>query len=218
MARALDRFLRRYTSLSSVLNTLANRKIVLLSPSEWDDTNDVHFMELYRSSVAAASVQAICCTMSTETYHHWKVFTQGKDGVCIEFEREPLQTAVRNLPDIIAQPVEYLNVTDLENLGPGDIERLPFIKREGFSDEREWRIVSKSQSEIRQTLEISVELGWITRLVLNPWMPPSLAKNLRSIIHRMPECGSMKIEASALTNSKRWKAAGDALAFPQQPN
>lgn len=217
MAMALNRFLRRYTSLSSVLDTLSNHKIVLCSPTKWDDTNDIHFMELYKSSVDAASVQAICCTMSTETYHHWRIFTQGMDGVCVEFEREPLQMAVRDLPHIIAGPVEYLKVTELEKLGPGDVERLPFIKRDGFSDEREWRIVSKSQSEVLQTLDISVELGWITRLVLNPWMPPSLAENLRSIIHGMPGCGSMKIDASRLTNSKRWKAAGDALALSRTP-
>ncbi len=216
MARP-DKILRRYTSLSSVLDTLANRRIVLLSPSKWDDMNDIHFMELYRSSVGAASVQAICCTMSTETYHHWRVFTQGMDGVCVEFEREPLEMAVRNLSDIIARPVEYLKVTELEKLGRGAVERLPFIKRDGFSDEREWRIVSKSQSEVRQTFDISFELGWITRLVLNPWMPPSLAENLRSIIRGMAGCDSMKIEASRLTNSKRWKAAGDKLALSRTP-
>lgn len=59
---------------------------------------------------------------------------------------------------------------------------------------------------------IAIDLASITRLVLNPWMPPVLADNLRSIIRGLPGCAKLKIEASALTNSARWKAAGKKLA------
>ena len=36
--------------------------------------------------------------------------------------------------------------------------------------------------------------------------------NLRVIIRGLPGCAKLKIEASALTNSARWKAAGKKLA------
>lgn len=209
--RTLDKFVRRYTTLSSALDTLVHQRLVLLSPAKWDDTNDVEFMELYRAHAEAKSVLALCCAMASETYHHWRVFTQGMEGVCIEFEKAALETAVRG-HGVVAGPVEYLRVRDLEALTSADAHRLPFVKREGYSDEREWRIVATSADEPKLTLPVTIELGSITRLVFNPWLPPALADNLRAIIRGLPGCAKLKIEASALTNSDRWKAAGKKIA------
>lgn len=210
--RTLDKFVRRYTTLSSALDTLVHQRLVLLSPSKWDDTNDVEFMELYRAHADAKSVLALCCAMASETYHHWRVFTQGMEGVCIEFEKAALETAVRAQPGVISGAVDYLQIRQLEALTPEDAHRLPFVKREGYSDEREWRIVATCLEEPAFSLPIAIDLGSITRLVLNPWMPPVLADNLRTIIRGLPGCARLKIEASALTNSSRWKAAGKKLA------
>lgn len=210
--RTLDKFVRRYTTLSSALDTLVHKRLVLLNPAKWDDTNDVEFMELYRAQADAKSVLALCCAMASETYHHWRVFTQGMEGVCIEFEKAALETAVDGHAGVVVGPVDYLRVRDLEALTPADAHRLPFVKREGYSDEREWRIVATCIDEPRLTLPIGVDLGSITRLVLNPWMPPVLADNLRAIIRGLPGCDRLKIEASALTNSARWKAAGKKIA------
>ncbi len=210
--RTLDKFVRRYTTLSSALDTLVHQRLVLLSPSKWDDTNDVEFMELYRAHADAKSVLALCCAMASETYHHWRVFTQGMEGVCIEFEKAALETAVRAQPGVISGAVDYLQIRQLEALTPEDAHRLPFVKREGYSDEREWRIVATCLEAPAFSLPIAIDLGSITRLVLNPWMPPVLADNLRTIIRGLPGCARLKIEASALTNSSRWKAAGKKLA------
>lgn len=210
--RTLNKFVRRYTTLSSALDTLVHERLVLLSPSKWDDTNDVEFMELYRAHADAKSVLALCCAMASETYHHWRVFTQGMEGVCIEFEKAALETAVQDHAGVIAGPVDYLQIRQLEALDPEEAHRLPFVKREGYSDEREWRIVATCLDEPKLTLPIGIDLGSITRLVLNPWMPPALADNLRPIIRGLPGCAKLKIEASALTNSDRWKAAGKKLA------
>ena len=120
MARALSKFVRRYTTLSSALDTLNNNKLVLLSPAKWDDTNDAHFMELYRAQANVESVLALCCTMATETYHHWRVFTQGMEGVCFELDRHRLEAAIGRMPDLVAGPVEYKLVKHLEGeVAPG---------------------------------------------------------------------------------------------------
>lgn len=214
MARDLDKYVRRYTTLSSALDTLAQKRLVLLSPSKWDDLNDVYFMELYRSVSNAGSVLALCCTLATETYHHWRVFTQGMEGICLEFERQPLERQLSILPGIEMRKVDYLKVGDLETLHSREADRLPYIKREGFSDEREWRIVSTCAESAVMDKSVAIELTSLNRVLLNPWMPPSLADNLRSLIRSIPGCESIRIEASRLTNSERWKSAGKALAGP----
>ena len=197
--------------MSSALDTLVNQKLVLLSPSKWDDTNDVDFMELYRAYTKAESVLALCCTMASETYHHWRIFTQGMEGVCIEFDKQSLENSLHNDASIITRPVDYLLVKDLEAFGPQDAHRLAFVKRDGYSDEREWRIVSCSQEKAKLTCDVPIPLFSISRIILNPWLPPPLAANIRSIIKNIPGCSSLKIETSALTNSSRWKAAGKKL-------
>lgn len=211
MARNLEKFVRRYTTLSSALDTLAQQRLVLLSPSKWDDLNDVRFMELYRSHAQVGSVLALCCTLATETYHHWRVFTQGMEGICLEFERSLLESDLCVVPGLETRKVDYLKVSDLEGLSSADAHRLPYVKREGFSDEREWRILLSCKEDAVMAKPVPIDLRSINRILLNPWMPPALADNLRAIIRNIPGCRSIKVEASRLTNSERWKSAGKAL-------
>ncbi len=210
-ARTLDKYLRRYTSLSSVLDTLANRHLVLLSPAKWDDANDVQFMQLYAEHKGAGSVLALCCTMSSETYHHWRVFSHGMDGICIEFDRLALEASLKGRAEITAGPIEYLYIKQLAALSKKSAGRLPFFKRDGFSDEREYRIVATLDEPARLTHEVPIELSAIRRLIFSPSLPPALARTLRQQIKAIPGCEKMSVQSSKLTNSAEWKSAGQRL-------
>ncbi len=210
----LRKYVKRYTTLSSALETLMKLKLVLLSPSKWDDSNDAFFMDLYRNHVEAQSVVALCCTMATETYHHWKIFTQGIEGVCIEFERQPLARALNALPNVTARPVEYLKIDDLKRMTADDVERIPFVKRLGYRDEREWRVVAQCPDTTAEYRDVPIDLAHINRITLNPWMPPSLADNLRAIIKGIDGCARISVVASKLTNSREWKDAGRGVFEP----
>ncbi len=209
--RPLRKFVKRYTTLSSALQTLSEKKLVLLSPSKWDDANDAYFMDLYRSKIPSQSVLALCCTMAKETYHHWRVFTQGMDGISIEFHREPLEHAVEQADGFHAGPVNYMGVHSLEKHTAKGIEILPFAKREGYSDEREWRIIAECE-DVREYVDLPIELSWISSITFSPWMPPSLSDNLRGIIKTIVPDTKISLRASSLTNSKAWKEAGRELA------
>ncbi len=193
--------------MSSALQTLKQRKLVLLSPSKWDDSNDSYFMDLYRSQSSAKAVLALCCTMARETYHHWKIFSDGIEGICLEFHREPLEDAIRRKPNFRAGPVEYLLVKDLKEMGPGDASRMPFVKRDGYSDEQEWRVIAECD-EAKEFTDLEIEISWINSITFNPWLPAPLADNIRTIIKSV--CPELKasLRASSLTNSRQWKEAG----------
>ncbi|MFN3863347.1 MAG: hypothetical protein ACK4RT_03595 [Erythrobacter sp.] len=210
MGTTLNKFVRRYTTMSSALQTLKQSKIVLLSPSKWDDSNDAYFMKLYREKSSSKSVLALCCTMASETYHHWRVFSAGIEGVCIEFKREPLEEAVRRTRGFRAGPVQYLKVKDLGARGPDDYERIPFIKRDGYSDEKEWRVIAETNT-ITEFMDFDIEIDWISGITFNPWIPPSLADNLRTVIREV--CPGIKapLRSSSLTSSRQWKEAGKRL-------
>ena len=74
-------FLNRYTSLPVLLDMLVHKKIVLLKPSSWEDKNDSYYMERYREERNLETLVAICFTKKRETFHHWKIFTNGASGV-----------------------------------------------------------------------------------------------------------------------------------------
>ena len=78
---------RRYTNLAAVVHLLQAKAITLLNPATWDDTNDAYFMAEYKRLKQAKTVLALCFAETAETYHHWRVFSHGADGVCLEFNK-----------------------------------------------------------------------------------------------------------------------------------
>src|SRR5689334_5694440 len=116
--------LRRYTSLPSLLHLLQNKKITLLSPSTWEDRNDAFFLSRYKELKGLKSVLALCFAESHERYHHWRVFTHGSAGVCIEFDREPFVAYSRTLKNVRAKKVTYKEIAELGQLA-FSIDQLP---------------------------------------------------------------------------------------------
>jgi hypothetical protein len=181
---------------------------VLRNPAHWDDTNDSYFLELYKAEMGARSIVAACFTRATETYHHWRVFTPASEGICIEIDRAQLTASLKNSDHCAVGAVEYLLVRELAEFQRKDLPRLPFVKRVGYKDEREWRIISLLDDATAVALPISLEPAWIRRIILNPWIHSSLSDNLREMVRKIEGCSDLSIEISQLTNSKRWKSAG----------
>jgi hypothetical protein len=42
----------------------------------------------YAQQRGARSVLVLCFAEACETYHHWKAFSHGEEGVCVEFDKE----------------------------------------------------------------------------------------------------------------------------------
>ena len=42
------KYLRRYTDLTALIYLLRNGKITLLDPETWDDSNDSHYLAVYK--------------------------------------------------------------------------------------------------------------------------------------------------------------------------
>ena len=85
-----EHFLRHYTQLPAAIHTLMNRKLTLLDPSQWEDKNDSHFLDLYKKKKELTTLVATCFTQTDETYHHWKIYAGNPSGVCMIFFRDKL--------------------------------------------------------------------------------------------------------------------------------
>ena len=214
--RAVPDLLHRYTNLAATIHLLHERKLTLLDPASWDDRNDVFFMEEYKRCMGAETVVALCFAHRRTTagaYHHWRVFANGSNGVCIQFDRIGLMSLFDDA-GVMHGPVKYMSLDKLikktkENgIEPWD---LPFIKGSRYEDEREYRAVCDDTQERIKSYSISMDLNLIRRVTLSPWLPTSVAIVVKDTLRSFDECGNLNVVHSTLRNNSRWKRLGRAI-------
>lgn len=211
MVTKLGDTLKRYTSIAAVVDMLCRKQLALLDPQTWDDRNDRYFMALYKEHAMAKGLYAACFTQVAETYHHWRVFGGAADGACVEFRRAAFEKHIAGNPDISADEVEYFYLKDAERITKGKPDRLPFMKRMGFEPEAEYRLIAKSGDEQAPALALPIDLKLIRQVYINPWIPESIYKSLKSVMREIDDCDHIKISRSGLIDSQRWKNAGNRI-------
>ena len=100
----------------------------VLDPSSWDDKNDAYFMNLYKEKKHLTTLLAICCSMESETYHHWRVFSSGPSGVSTPFRRELLVDSLETFESVRSGKVQYLKIKDLKTSG-AKLDDMPLTLR-----------------------------------------------------------------------------------------
>ena len=196
--------LRRYTNLVAAIQMLRNRKITLLNPQLWDDRNDAYGMSLYAEMRDAKSVLALCFAEQHETYHHWKVFSPGVDGVCIEFDRDGLMESIDGKPGIRSGMVKYRQIQQLRAKPPA-VEQLPFVKRFPYRDEKEFRIIFTDMKNELDFKDFDFDLGCIKRINLSPWTPKALSDSVKATIKSIDGCEALTLSRSTLVDNDQWK-------------
>ncbi len=207
----LNDYIRRYTTISAMLDILRRQELPLLNPDNWDDRNDRYFMARYKEAKKLNGLYALCAARCSETYHHWRVFTGAADGACLELRRQPLEAALGKLGNVRFGEVDYLVLDKVDGLTKADIDRLPFVKRHGFAAEEEYRIILESDEAQGAALSIELPFEFIGRIYLNPWLPKSLAESVIATVREIPGCKKLSIQRSHLIDSARWKKAGDRV-------
>lgn len=198
---------RRYTNLAAAIHLLQVREITLLDPASWDDKNDAHFMREYKAFRGLTNLFAICFAETQETYHHWRVFSAGADGVCIEFDKDAILTAFDGDSAIRKGPVTYRLIDTLRKRAEIGVEELPFLKRKPYEPECEYRVVYAGKGgEETASKSFPIELGWIRRITLSPWMHESLRSSVSRTLRSIPGCEKLKVARSTLVGNREWQA------------
>jgi hypothetical protein len=170
---------------------------------------------LYKSKLKYNSVLAICFAETTgETYHHWKVFSSGLSGVCIEFEKDKLLEYFDNR-FFKKGTVEYLTIREFETTNI-NIHQLPFLKRSAFRDENEFRIIYKNKNEKMTSRNVDIELDSISRIIFNPWIPQSVSDSVKMVINKIDSCKDIKIQRSSLIENEKWKEIAQKKVSPMR--
>jgi len=202
------KYLRRYTDLPSLLHLLSTKNLTLLDPKTWDDQNDSYFMSLYKTQLSLNSLLALCFSQAPETYHHWRVFSNGPSGVCIVFDKDSLLSSLNKQIGITSRPVEYFTLKKAEEKGFVKSE-LPFVKRYGFEPEKEFRVVYSSKDlDTKAYLNININLSSIRSISLSPWMHKSLSSSTIKAIRSINDCSKLRVSRSTLISNDQWKTFG----------
>lgn len=204
-------YLRRYTDIPALTYLLREQKITLIDPQSWDDSNDSHFLALYREKKKLKSVLALCFTRAAETYHHWRVFANGPSGVCIRYKHSALLRAIRKHTALQIKTVKYRTLPQMRKRKP-TIQELPFLKRFAFEHEDELRMIYESRTEAISKLDIAIPLSCIDRITLSPWIHPALSRHMKQVLRSIPDCSKLKIVRSTLIGNEQWKKIGESAS------
>lgn len=174
-------------------------------------------MGLYKEKKDLGGLYGLCAARCSETYHHWKVFTGTSDGACIEIKRDKFEAALRTFEGVRFGTVDYLKLDEVEQLNKVDVDRLPFVKRIGFTAEEEWRVIAETAEDQKAALSVEFPLSLINCIYLNPWLPKTIADSIKDTVRALPGCKGLKISRSLLIESGRWKRAGDTVVGKKPP-
>jgi hypothetical protein len=198
--------LNRYTSLPIALDILARRQVTLLSPETWEDRNDAFYLERYREKKGLGMLVAICFTTRGETFHHWKVFSTGLSGVCIEFDKNQLLKAFPSSKGFRCESIHYKWIQTVTKNRPA-VETWPFLKRKAFKDEGEFRIIYEDKKAHGFSKHVDIELNTIRKVTLSPWLPDEVAQSVTGLIKSIKRCEGIPVKRSSLIDNSRWKRA-----------
>jgi hypothetical protein len=202
-------FLRRYTDVLSLLDMLRHNRLTLMSPERWFDQNDSFGMSEFGKRKGEGSVYALCMTDGKETAHHWQLFAGHSHGLCIQFDRDEFIDHISKADKTLLHGwVQYKNLTEIRELSPIPTDTLPFLKRETFAAEAEYRVVAWEWDILAtETYTVRMPPSLIKKVTLGPTMPETLARTLKDIACGQDGCDEIPFAVSRLINNKSWRTA-----------
>jgi hypothetical protein len=183
---------------------LVNQRLTLVDPKWWEDPNDAHMIDQYKERRALKFVGAACLTRSLESFHHWKMFSNGMDGVCLEFDEDELKRYIMPHANLRMKDVRYIKVADILDDQRYPLLEMPFFKRLGFAAEQETRIIYESL-DAHEYFHIPIDSSCIKRVVISPFMPQNLFQSAKHAICLIESCSRLKVERSRLFDSTTWQ-------------
>jgi hypothetical protein len=156
---------------------------------------------------------AACFTDAPETYHHWHVFAGDSGGCCIRFNRAALLRRLDTNRKIRYGEVSYRTLAQMRHTVPA-VEELPFIKRSGYADESEFRVIYEGVQGRAVARDIPISIDLIEQISFNPWINKTLFSATSSMLESIEGCEALegRIVRSTLTGNTEWKEIVEDVA------
>lgn len=197
------RRLHRFTTIPVLLDLLRRKKLVLLDPSTWEDRNDSGILLEYKRRKKLKRLLALCFSAGDETIHHWRTFSDGISGCCVEFDAPEL-FAVFDRHGLRHGPVVYRKLKDVKARSIV-VEDIPFTKRWPYRCEEEYRVI-REDSEGGAAFEVDIDLRLIRKITISQKMPAPVYETIREHLREVSRNPEKKINHSTLYENQIWLA------------
>lgn len=193
--------LSRFTTLPVLLDFLYRKKLVLLNPNTWEDRNDTQVILAYKEKAGIDKLFALCFTHGNETIHHWKTYSAGPSGCCIEFDAEKLISIFNANKNIRHGKVKYKKINEV---GPHSftVKEMPFIKRFPYECEQEYRVIWQGKTTAPH-FEIDVPLEAVNKITISQQMPDQVFESIKTHLKKESD-RDIRISRSTLFENKTW--------------
>lgn len=193
--------LNRFTTLPFLIDLLRTKKLILLNPKSWEDHNDTDILLDYKEKNSIKSLLALCFTDESETIHHWKTFSNGESGCCIEFNKTELLSLLEKDKRIDHRKVNYPLIEKADKVATEDI---PFTKRRPYECENEYRVIMKIDDLDVMFFPINIPLNCITKVTLSPRLPASAFNSIREVLLTLIGNEKLEINPSTIFKNEEW--------------
>ena len=181
---------------------MQTKRLVLVSPAKWTDQNDTKFLAAYQARKPAPSLLALCLTSAPETAHHWSSFAHGTDGVRIELDRQAVEEAAARV-GVTCKEVDYIELHEVAEAAR-QTERLPFLKRFPYRDEKEVRLLFETGEMNIETFGLPIPAECIQRVVLGPALPAGLVEPVRRTIKAIRGFHNLPVYPTTVRENAEW--------------
>lgn len=194
--------LNRYTTLPVLLDLLQRKKLTLLNPESWEDKNDSEIILEYKKRKNIKKLFALCLSYGDETIHHWKTYSPGSGGCCIEFNPKTLFEIIDMVPGLKHGRVTYKKIYEV---GPNGvtISKIPFIKRWPYRCEEEYRIIVEADTD-DDFFDIEVPLEVINKITISQLMPKQVYITIKRYLKNAKGDPESRISRSTIYENQRW--------------
>jgi len=165
-------------------------------------------MSKYKEKINAKTLLALCFAEASETYHHWRVFTAGADGVCISFNKAYFEEHLEAYNGFKCGSIKYEKINDAKTRQL-NTQELPFVKRLPYEDEREFRILFIDEDKKHISKELPISVDAIKRITLSPWLPKQLVNAVKTSFKAIDGCSNLKVYQTTLIDNQPWQNIAD---------
>ncbi|MEM9880262.1 MAG: hypothetical protein AAF862_13400 [Pseudomonadota bacterium] len=206
------KWLKKYTELRFLNDTLKDRYLHLGSPNEWEDKNDFEAIRIFsEGKMQDFPVGVTCLTRAPDRFHFWHVFGKRELGVCLWFCEEALLSDIEKDESLILGAVNYPKTRELSKTSLNDA---PFTKREQYGDEREFRVIRIATPGNTPINKFRFSPSSLRKIYLNPWLSPAeVKKHKRELAQQITaDLNHVKVlQNQSLLNTKWIEALSHAV-------
>lgn len=195
--------LYRYTKHQYALEMIRTKEIVIPEPRGWDDVNDLEGLLQYQRIVGLVGLGVLCMTSEPDTYHHWKLYAHGQEGIALVFDRKKMREWARTHRGTRLQSIRYVRMQDLKDLDVS-LTRLPYLKRWGYRSEREWRLLYEADVS-SQLFKLPFPSEALSRIVINPWANIDEYAEMKDEYESILDRRVVRVTRTELVNSQTWR-------------